>query len=76
MDAHLPAEGLVHLLVAVDGGDLGDAGKGLGGLLVGGLEVLAVAAPWRVELDDLVDCQLLGLPAAACNAPRCSWTWQ
>jgi len=49
LDAHLPAERLIHLIVAVDGGDLGDTGEGFGGRLVGGLEVLAVTAPWRVE---------------------------
>jgi hypothetical protein len=55
LNAHLPTEGLVHLFIAVDSGDLGDTGEGLGSLFVGGLEVLAVAAPWRVELDDLVN---------------------
>ena len=49
----MSAEGLVDLLVAVDGGDLGDTGERFGGRFVGGLEVLAVAAPWRVELDNL-----------------------
>jgi hypothetical protein len=49
LHAHLSTKGLVHLLIAVDGGDLGNASEGLGGRLVGGLEVLAVTAPWRVE---------------------------
>jgi hypothetical protein len=49
LDTHLSAERLVHLLITVDGGDFGDSGEGLGGRLVGGLEVFAVPAPWRVE---------------------------
>jgi hypothetical protein len=49
----LATERFVHLLVAVYGGDFGEAGERLCGGLVGGFEVLAVAAPWRVELDDL-----------------------
>ena len=51
LNAHLPAEGFVHLFIAVDGGDFGDAGEGFGGRLVRGLKVLAVAAPWRVESE-------------------------
>jgi len=39
--------------IAVDGGDLGEALEALCGFFVGGLKVLAVTAPWRVELDDL-----------------------
>lgn len=52
-DAEATTEGLVVVVVAVDSGDLGQAVKVPGGLFVGGLEVLAVAAPGRVELDDL-----------------------
>lgn len=47
------AEGLVDVCVAVDGGDFDEAVKGAGGFFVGGFEVLAVAAPGGVELDDL-----------------------
>ena len=47
----MPTERLVHLFIAVDGGDFGDAGEGFGGRLVRGLKVLAVAAPWRVESE-------------------------
>lgn len=53
LDALGGAEALVGVVVAVDGGDLGQAVEVLGGLFVGGLEVLAVPAPGRVELDDL-----------------------
>jgi hypothetical protein len=49
----LSTERLVHFLIAVDGGDLGDTGEGFGSRLVSGLEILAVAAPWRIEFDDL-----------------------
>jgi hypothetical protein len=56
LDAHLSTEGLVHLLIAVDGSNLGDTGEGFSGRLVGGLEVFAVAAPWRIEFDNLRRC--------------------
>lgn len=54
LDAVGAAEGLVGVFVAVDGDYLGEAVEVLGGFLVGGLEVLAVAAPWGVELDNLI----------------------
>jgi hypothetical protein len=53
LDAHGAAKGLVGLVVAVDGGDFGEALEVLGGFFVGGLEVFAVAAPGGVEFDDL-----------------------
>lgn len=53
LDAHVAAKGLVGVIVAVDGGDLCETVEVLGGLFVGGLEVLAVAAPGGVEFDDL-----------------------
>jgi hypothetical protein len=53
LDAQRTAKGLVRVIVAVNGGDLGQALEVLGCLFVGGLEVLAVAAPGGVELDDL-----------------------
>ena len=49
----MPTEGLVDLFIAINSGNLGDTGERLGGLLVCRLEVLAVAAPWGVELDNL-----------------------
>jgi hypothetical protein len=53
LDAHLSTKRLVHFIVAVHGSDFGNTGEGFGGGFVSGLEVLAVAAPWCVELDDL-----------------------
>jgi hypothetical protein len=52
-DAQAAAKVLIGVLVAVDGGDLGQAIEVLSGLFIGGLEVLAVTAPGRVELDNL-----------------------
>jgi hypothetical protein len=49
----LSAEWLVFFFVAVDSRYLGQASEILGCLLVCGLEVLAVAAPWGVKFDDL-----------------------
>lgn len=49
MDAHPAAERLVGVIVAVDGRDLGQSLEVLGCLFVGGLQVLAMAAPWGVE---------------------------
>lgn len=53
LDAHGAAKGLVGLVVAVDGGDFGEAVEVLCGFFVGGLEAFAVAAPGGVEFDDL-----------------------
>jgi hypothetical protein len=52
-DAELTTERLVLIFVTVDSGDFGETIEVLGGLLVGRLEVLAMAAPRRVELEDL-----------------------
>lgn len=52
---------LVGVFVAVDGGDVGEAGEVGGGLLVGWLEVLAVAAPGGVELEDLAGVLVVGV---------------
>jgi len=53
LHSELSAKRLVGLLIAVDGGYLGQASEVLGSFLVRGLEVLAVAAPRGVEFDDL-----------------------
>lgn len=53
LDAKFAAKGLVFVFIAVDRSDLGEAFEVLSGFLVGGLEVLAVATPGGVELDDL-----------------------
>jgi hypothetical protein len=53
LDALGGAELLVGIVVAVHGGNVGQPVQVAGGLLVGRLEVLAVAAPRRIELDDL-----------------------
>ena len=49
----LSAERLVGLFVAIDCCYLGETGKVLGCFFVGGLKVLAMAAPWGVEFDNL-----------------------
>jgi hypothetical protein len=53
LNTHATAELLVGLLITVNGSDLSETIEVLGGLFVGGLEVLTVAAPWGVELDNL-----------------------
>ena len=47
---YLATDRLVN--IAVDSSDVDDALQSLRGLLVLGRQLLAVAAPWRVELDD------------------------
>lgn len=49
LDTHAATESLVAFVVAIDGGDLCQAIETLGSFLVGGLEVLAMTAPWGVE---------------------------
>ena len=45
----MSAKGFVFFIVAVDGGDFGQTFEVFGGFFVGGFEVLAVTAPWRIE---------------------------
>jgi hypothetical protein len=49
LHAHLAAEGFVLVIVAVDRGDIRQSVEVFRGFFVGGLEVLAVAAPGSVE---------------------------
>lgn len=53
MYTKLSAERLVGLFVAIDCCYLGETGKVLGCFFVGGLKVLAMAAPWGIEFDNL-----------------------
>ena len=53
LDTHTTTELLVGLFIAVNSCDLSETIEVLGGLFIGGLEVLTVAAPRGVELDDL-----------------------
>jgi hypothetical protein len=57
LNTHATAESLVLFLIAIDGSDFGVAFQLLGSLLESGLEVLAVAAPRSVELDNLYRCE-------------------
>ena len=52
-DSESTAECFVRFLVTIDGCYFGKTSKLLGGLLVPRLEVLAVAAPWSIEFNDL-----------------------
>ena len=52
-DVVLAAQRFIDVVVAVDGHDIRQPGERLGCLFVGGLEILAVAAPGGVELDNL-----------------------
>jgi hypothetical protein len=53
LDLEALAQRLVGVFIAIDAGDLGQALERLGGLFVGGGELLAVAAPGGVEPDML-----------------------
>jgi hypothetical protein len=79
LDAQRPAKGLVRVIVAVYGDNLGEALEVLGCLFVGGLEVLAVAAPGGVELDDLwarrLACRMKEQRRNGFDLQRCSCSW-
>ena len=49
LDTHLPAEGFIFVIVAVDRGDFRESVEVFRGFFVGRFEVLAMAAPGRVE---------------------------
>lgn len=86
MDAHGTAERFVGVIVTVDGGNLGKPLEALSCLLIGGLQVLAVAAPGGIELYNLSRSMVSSVsPGARITAdrlhgghvgyiPRCGWT--
>ena len=53
LDTKLSAQRLVGVFVAIDCCYFGETGEILGCFFVGGLKVLAMAAPWGVEFDNL-----------------------
>jgi hypothetical protein len=52
-NAESTAESFVRFLVTIDSCYFGKTSQFLGGLLIRRLEVLAVAAPWSIEFDNL-----------------------
>jgi hypothetical protein len=53
LHAEAAAERFVGLFIAVYGCYFCQAGEGIGSFFVGGLQVLAMAAPWSIEFNDL-----------------------